>query len=323
MTVPVLICLLKKYPELRLTVVSQTFYKPLFEDIERLEFYAVDFKTQYKGVWGIRNLGNKIREEIPFDAVADLHNVIRSKLLLFFLRPKKFEVIDKGRKEKASLTRRSHKHLRPLKTGFQRYADVFATLGYPVNLVVEEGIRHVGMTDSVLPFAKRPGEKLIGIAPFAKHAAKMYPLEKMREVANLLTGEGYKILLFGSKQEAIELEEWAKAGRNIVSIAGRFSFKEELESISQLDLMISMDSANMHLASLYGVPVVSIWGGTHPFLGFYGWGQPYEYAIQEDLPCRPSSVFGNKPCPQHGAEGCMQGITPEIIVEKVKQVLRS
>ncbi len=323
MTVPVLRCLLKQYPGLRITVISQAFCRPLFDDIERLDFYGVDFKAQYKGVWGIRNLSKKIREEIPFDAVADLHNVIRSKLLRFFLRPNKIAVIDKGRKEKASLTRPRDKQLRPLKTGFQRYADVFAALGYPVNLVLEEGIRHTEMTEGVFPFAKQLGEKVVGVAPFAKHAAKLYPLEKMREVATMLAGEGYKILLFGSKQEAAVLEEWSKLSENIFSIAGRCNFKDELGLISQLDLMVSMDSANMHLASLYGVPVVSIWGGTHPFLGFYGWGQPYDYAIQEDLPCRPSSVFGNKPCPQHGAEGCMQGITPEIIVEKVKQVLRS
>jgi ADP-heptose:LPS heptosyltransferase len=128
--------------------------------------------------------------------------------------------------------------------------------------------------------------------------------------------------LFGSKQEANELEYWTNENKNIYSVAGRFSFKDELNIIAQLDLMISMDSANMHLASLYGVPVVSIWGGTHPFLGFYGWGQDYSNAIQEDLPCRPSSVYGNKLCPVHGAKGCMQGITPEMIVEKIKQVLQ-
>ncbi|RZL98110.1 MAG: glycosyl transferase family 1, partial [Pedobacter sp.] len=90
---------------------------------------------------------------------------------------------------------------------------------------------------------------------------------------------------------------------------------------STLNVMISMDSANMHLASLQGIPVVSIWGGTHPFLGFYGWRQPLANAIQIDLPCRPSSVFGNKQCPVHGAAGCMQDITPQMIYEKVMSII--
>ena len=83
--------------------------------------------------------------------------------------------------------------------------------------------------------------------------------------------------------------------------------------------MVSMDSANMHLASLYGVPVVSIWGGTHPYLGFYGWGQQMENAVQVDLDCRPSSVFGNKPCPRNME--CMNLVSPIMVYDKIIQQL--
>jgi len=85
--------------------------------------------------------------------------------------------------------------------------------------------------------------------------------------------------------------------------------------------MISMDSANMHLASLFGVPVVSVWGATHPFAGFMGFGQSPDRAVQiDDLECRPCSVFGNKPC-FRGDHACMEWITPERVLEKVGQVL--
>jgi ADP-heptose:LPS heptosyltransferase len=97
------------------------------------------------------------------------------------------------------------------------------------------------------------------------------------------------------------------------------NFKTELQFISSLDIMVSMDSANMHLASLYGVPVVSIWGGTHPYLGFYGWGQKETNAVQIELSCRPSSVFGNKPC--YNDLACMKGIAPLMIYDKVMQQL--
>lgn len=322
MTVPVLKCLLQQFPALKVTVVSTPFFQPLFEDIERLTFYGVDIKKEYKGVLGLKKLSNKIKKEIPYDAIADLHNVIRTKLLRFFLKSKKVAVVDKGRKEKAQLTRPHNKQLRQLKSTFQRYADVFAALDYPVELNEQVGIKKSNPKTGLIPFEKDHSDRIIGIAPFAKHPAKVYPVGKMLTVAKTLADDGYKILLFGSKQEANELEYWTNENKNIYSVAGRFSFKDELNIIAQLDLMISMDSANMHLASLYGVPVVSIWGGTHPFLGFYGWGQDYSNAIQEDLPCRPSSVYGNKLCPVHGAKGCMQGITPEMIVEKIKQVLQ-
>ena len=91
--------------------------------------------------------------------------------------------------------------------------------------------------------------------------------------------------------------------------------------MSTLDIMISMDSANMHLASLVGIPVVSIWGATHPYAGFMGWGQSIDNAIQIDLPCRPCSIYGNKPC-MRGDYACLKNISPEQIVEKVEAVIR-
>ena len=88
-----------------------------------------------------------------------------------------------------------------------------------------------------------------------------------------------------------------------------------------MDTLISMDSANMHLASLFGVPVISVWGATHPFAGFYGWAQPADNAVQIDLYCRPCSVFGNKPC-YRGDHACMQQLPEEKIMEKVMNIIR-
>ena len=80
--------------------------------------------------------------------------------------------------------------------------------------------------------------------------------------------------------------------------------------------MVSMDSSALHMSSLVGVPVVSVWGATHPFAGFYGFGQDPSLAVQLDMACRPCSVYGNKPC-LYGTYACMSGIPPEAIVEKV------
>jgi ADP-heptose:LPS heptosyltransferase len=316
MTVPVIKNLLQQHPGLEVTMVSTPFMQPLFEGIERLGFYPADIKERYNGINGLYALSLRIKKEIPYDAIADLHDVIRTKLLRFFLIGKKVAVIDKGRKEKEELTRPVNKKLRPLKTNFQRYADVFEKLGFPIDLDAEAGIVHRAADPQLLPGKAKTGF-LAGIAPFAKHAAKMYPLSKMREVVkSLIEVPSTTVILFGSRAEAKVLEEWEKEIPNVYSYAGKLSFADELTVISQLDVMISMDSANMHLASLYGVPVVSVWGGTHPFLGFYGWDQPSENAVQIDMPCRPSSVFGNKDCPVHGKNGCMEDITPGMIFSK-------
>ena len=95
----------------------------------------------------------------------------------------------------------------------------------------------------------------------------------------------------------------------------------EMELMSHEDCLVSMDSMAMHMASLVATPVVSVWGATHPNLGFLGWGCRPEDALQADLPCRPCSVFGAKPC-QYGDYRCLKAITPERIVAQIEKVVR-
>ncbi|MGJ7029575.1 glycosyltransferase family 9 protein [Niabella hirudinis] len=317
MTVPVLKQLLAQNPALTITLVSLPFHRPLFENIERLHFYEADIKKDFKGIGGLIRLARKLKNDIRFDAVADLHDVLRTKIIRNFLGPAPLAVIDKGRKEKKELTRPKNKKLRPLKTTFQRYADVFIKLGVPVDISCQT----LEIRNQKSDIRNRTSAR-IGIAPFAKHAAKMYPPDKMKQVVQQLADNSHHTLfLFGSKAEAPVLELWAAEFKNVQVVAGRFTFAGELQLMARMDVMLTMDSANMHLASLYAVPVVSVWGGTHPWLGFYGWGQDPENAVQTDLPCRPSSVFGNKPCPVHGEAGCMQEITPEMIVARITKIL--
>ncbi len=323
MTVPVVRNLLQQYPDLQVSFVSEPFMAPLFEGIDRLHFVGVSTKKEFRGLNGLRRLAAQLRKDIDFDAIGDLHDVLRTKILRIFLFCPRVAVIDKGRKEKKSLTRATNKNLRPLKTGFQRYADVLAKLGYPIDLGIERGLSPKA-TDANLGSFAQPGNRLIGIAPFARHAAKMYPLDKMKAVLTQLASDPLnRIILLGSPAEGEQLKQWESVGENVQSVAGKLTFRDELKLISQLNLMISMDSANMHMASLYGVPVVSVWGGTHPWLGFYGWGQDPDNAVQSNLPCRPSSVFGNKPCPVHGEAGCMQEIKPLDILNVCNKILNA
>lgn len=317
MTVPVIKLLLQQHPQLHITYVSASFVKPLFAGIERLSFHAIETKGKHKGIRGLYRLSKELRKGNEIDAVADLHNVLRTKLLrrLFFSPVKNVAVIDKGREEKRELTRIKNKKLRPLRSTFERYAEVFGKLGYAVKLWAVEPIEPTAAPH------KPEGNNWIGVAPFAKHLQKMYPLDRMKDVVKELTKDSNnQIFLFGSKDEAKELAHWQTEMENVVCLAGRISFAEELIYISQLDAMVSMDSANMHLASLYNIPVVSIWGSTHPYAGFYGWQQDPENAVQVELYCRPCSVFGNRPC-YRGDLACLMSITPQMVVDRVAQVL--
>lgn len=324
MTVPVIKLLLQQHPHLKVTMVSNQFVQPLFTDIDRLHFFAADLKGRHKGLPGLYRLYQDLKKNNSFTAIADLHDVLRSKILrsFFLLSAIKISVIDKGRKEKKQLTRQKNKILRPLKSTFERYAEVFASLGLPVELNVLQGVKKIlTSTGSAFPAIKQNKEQLIGIAPFAQYAEKTYPPGKMKEVIRmLLQHKDVRIYLFGGNSDKVELQQWEKEFTNTYSVANKMSFEKELQLIAQLKVMISMDSANMHLASLYGVPVVSIWGATHPFAGFYGWGQPVENAVQVDLYCRPCSVFGNKPG-YRGDLACLHSISPLTIYEKAIKIL--
>lgn len=163
-------------------------------------------------------------------------------------------------------------------------------------------------------------KRIVGVAPFAQHEGKVWPLEKMEQLVAMLSERGYRVWLFGSGTEASVLESWAVKYEGVESLAGRFDFEEELQRIAELDVMVSMDSANMHFASCVGVPVVSIWGATHPCRGFYGWQQAPSWAVQRDMNCRPCSKYGNKPC-RYGDYPCLRGIEAIEVMERIESVI--
>src|SRR5690606_16458555 len=110
--------------------------------------------------------------------------------------------------------------------------------------------------------------KWIGVAPFAAHKSKMYPLELMKQVIEALSKD-YKVILFGGgKKEMAVLNDFKRCFENVINTSGKFTIGEELDVMSNLDVMVSMDSGNAHLAAMLGVKVVTIWGVTHPFAGF-------------------------------------------------------
>ncbi|SEA30399.1 ADP-heptose:LPS heptosyltransferase [Chitinophaga terrae (ex Kim and Jung 2007)] len=326
MTIPVMKQVLADNPGLQIIFVTNKNWGALCAGIPGLTFHPADVKGIHKGVPGLYRLFRELKKAYSITAVADLHNVLRSKILRTFFRltgtPVAF--IDKGRAEKKALTRKEDKILRQLTTTIERYATVFRQLGLRCemgNKPVFEPRKLPETAQQVL--GSRNGKKWIGLAPFATYQEKMYPLDKTEQVLGMLVQDpGVEVLLMGGgKTEVEQLTAMAAKFPGAKVIAGRFSLPEELSIISQLDVMISMDSANMHLASLFGVPVVSVWGATHPYAGFMGYGQGEELAVQvTDLGCRPCSVFGNKPC-FRGDHACMQWIQPAQITAKVKEVI--
>ena len=323
MTVPAVAALRAKYPDVRISILTTPFFQPFFRDVPDLDFVPFDKKGRHKGLCGIFRLWKDIHKQNDISAVADFHDVLRSKVLrtLFGLSGKKVAVINKGRAEKKALTAPGNHVLHPLKPTIDRYGDVLGRLGYPVEIPPKPKRDPRPVPPAMAEIAGTKAGVWIGIAPFAQHRGKIYPIDNLEILVKRLSQTpGATLFIFGGgpKEQAVA-DAWAAKYPNAFSAIGKMRLPEELDLISNLDGMVSMDSSAMHMASLCGVPVVSVWGATHPYAGFMGWGQSGENAVQSDLPCRPCSIYGNKPC-RTGDYRCMGEITPGMIEEKIRQV---
>jgi ADP-heptose:LPS heptosyltransferase len=321
MTVPVLRALVAQNPDVKITVVSRVFYKPIFKNIPNINFFTAHVHHRHKGLLGLFRLYKDLKSK-GITEIADLHNVLRSKIIrtLFSISGIKTASVDKGRAEKTSLTRAKNKIFKPLPTMFERYANVFENLGFSLDLSNPVFPPKQKLDAEIIDLIGENYQKLIGIAPFAQYDSKVYPLDLMQQVIDKLAStKTHKILLFGGGKKEIELlRSLSKGKENVVIVAGQLKFKQELQLISNLDVMLSMDSGNAHLAAMLGVKVITLWGATHPYSGFSPFNQPIENALVSDrnlYPKLPTSVYGNKKVA--GYEDAMRTISVEEIVSKI------
>lgn len=324
MLVPVVFSVAAKYPQDRFSVMTRKAFAPLFENLGfNVNVIPLDVKKKHKGIRGFFKVIRRI-SVMGFSHVADEHDVLRSKGIRYFMKMsgRKVAHIDKGRKEKENVI--VTKDLAaPLKSTIQRYQEVFDKLGFPAEMVFNNYFDFLPRDFANLkPIITKKTGKWIGVAPFSKHKGKIYPMDKMEQiVATLSKEQDTTIFLLGSgKEEQKILSAWAKKYPNIIDPTGKLNLEKELLLISYMDVVLSMDSANMHLASLVQVPVVSVWGATHPNLGFFGFGQDINNAVQVDLECRPCAVFGELPC-KRGDYACLDRITPDSIIQRINNVL--
>jgi len=330
MTVPAVYSVCRCYPAVRFVFITRPSMTSIFVGAPRnLTVEGVDLKETYSGIGGIRRLAGALMDKYRPQVFIDLHNVLRTKLLALFLKFKGINTfhLDKPRAERRALTRRHDKIMLPLPTQRSRYRDVFTKAGLGMTDRFDGLFGSRGEAEPELfrdiSAPKPDGQAWVGIAPFAAHKGKIYPPELMERVVALLQGYADKghdlrvFLLGGGGEERRILEEWAAKYPAVTSIAGKkYGFKAEMALMNHFDVIVSMDSANMHLAAIASTPTISIWGATHPYCGFKAWRQTDENTLQLPLSCRPCSVYGNKSC-FRGDMLCLSGIRPEVIYYRI------
>lgn len=312
MTLPVLYSVARQYPDLQLTLLTRPFFARLFLNAPP-NLRVVSFEAD-KGLWhNLRSL-SKLRPQ----AIADLHNVLRSWVIdaYFLFRGTRVAMLDKKRHERRLIQAHRIDQAKPF---IERYQTIFERLGYPAAL----SFRSLFAESGIPPLPLKVEPHAIGIAPFARYHTKTYPLEQMKETVARLVEADYTVYLFGGgKREKEVLEQWEQDIPQTISLAGKYRIEEELALLSQMKLVISMDSANQHLASLVGTPVLTLWGGTTPACGFLGYGQSMQNTLCQQLHCQPCSVAGSEHCAIETFD-CMHLISPENIVTKVIELTQS
>ncbi len=326
MTVPVIRALLQQHSNIKITIVSRPFFKPFFDDIDGVDFFGVDLKNRHKGFFGIYRIYKDLKK-LEIDYVADFHNVLRSKILrsYFKITGASTAFTDKGRSEKKALIRLEKKVLKPVKSMVDRHADTLESLGFTVELSKIVFPEKSVLSDEILTITnEKSDDNWIGIAPFAQYQTKVYPLDLMKETVKLLAeNPKNKLFLFGGGEEEVsKLNMLQQNLSNVTVVAGKLKFTQELSLIQHLNVMLSMDSGNGHIAAMYGVSVVTLWGQTHPYAGFVPFNQPLENSLIPDLkkyPFLPTSVYGNKII--EGYDDAMRCIQPQQIVNKINELL--
>ncbi len=316
MCIPAIKAVREKYPDLRISVISIAFAEPLFQEIPNCNFIAFD-KKRDGSILGLWKLQRKLRA-LEITHFADFHQVFRSKLLRFFLTGSGIQTaaIDKARALKRKLTAGNGRFAIP--SVFDRQLEVLQQLNLGVEISALKPL-----PKRAIPEEFASSRLKIGIAPFAQHASKVYDLDLLKSVIRgVLELSAADVIIFGSKSELAVLQEIRSDENRIRIAAGALSFREELALISCLDVMLSMDSANGHLAALYGVPVVTLWGVTHPTAGFKPFLQTDDNQLTADLkrfPKIPTSIYGNKYPPDYAR--AIDSIAPEKVVECLLQLL--
>ncbi|SFE72198.1 glycosyltransferase family 9 protein [Spirosoma endophyticum] len=321
-----------RYPDRSITLVTRQKFAVFFEQFPNVRIIGADFEGQHKGFGGLLRLFGELRQLGPFEVVLDAHQNLRSGVLksLFRLVGVPSVTIDKGRSDKKELTRKEHKIRRQLPHSVERYARVFDEAGFI--LQPDHPFQFPPFTsaeDELTTFLSRqsiPADTpWLGIAPFAQHLQKMWPFDRFAPLLEqLYAQQPLTIFLFGGGPSEIDqLETLRQQFPQAIRVAGQLSMAAELALIRRLSGMLCMDSGNMHLAALSDVPVLSIWGATHPDAGFGPWGQGEEAILQiptDVLTCRPCSVFGNKPC-WRGDLACLNDISVEAVARRVQRML--
>ena len=321
LTLPLIQALKIHYPKSSIDVVVAPRTAEIFVHHPAISnIIQYDKRGRDKGIKGLRRMRNELRTA-NYDLILVPHRSLRSAFLTWLLHPSLSIGFD------TSAGRWLFKRIVRYNPSFheiERNLSLLSSLKLPIVAAelprLYPSNQDVQILDSIMSADKVNSYKnIIALAPGTIWNTKRWPADRFAAVCQRVASENIAIVLLGGKEdEALcrHVTEIAQR-KNVFNAAGKLTLLQSAELIRRCKVLVSNDSAPMHIAVAMGTPVVAIFGATIPGFGFAPRG-PRDIVVETNgLKCRPCSIHGGKTCPIKTFE-CMMAIDPEVVVSKLK-----
>ncbi|MBI5464580.1 MAG: lipopolysaccharide heptosyltransferase II [Ignavibacteriales bacterium] len=288
------------------------------------EVIQFDKQKSDKGVFRLWRIAQMLRSK-KYDAALIPHRSMRSAALAFLAGVPMRVGFD------VSVSRFAYTHVvryDKLKHEADRNAALLAPFGINLQTKVLPTLHPTNSdVEAVNLVVKKFGwdstANVIAVAPGTVWNTKRWPKEKFIELVRLLLTKGLRIVMVGGAEDVELCGQIVQASESesVRAVAGQLGLLESAALIQQCSVVISNDSAPMHMAMAMRTPVVAIFGATVPEFGFSPYGVKDVVIETKGLACRPCSMHGGKACPI-GTFECMEKISPAEVCEAVVRIIR-
>ena len=245
-----------------------------------------------------------------FDLVIDLHNNLRSRIIRDLCGFKEVIVYDSERKRRKTYLKAGDKH-----PPFKHTVDLYNAT---IKTISSNTLYNKPELDKT-KINRNSNSPTVGIVTSTKHKAKRWPSEYFIALSNDLLLKGLQLIIICDESDDTSYE--ALRHSSAVKIHSRPTLDKLIDLIYNCDQVISGDTGPMHIAVAISIPVIAIFGPTHPALGFYPLGSK-DRLISIFAECSPCSLHGEKPCYQP-RRFCMEDLKPEMVLNEVYETLKA
>ena len=306
LTTPILRTLKQKYPDSTINFLIKRDYA---DAVKYNPFVSKLFIYDKKNV---RQLISEFKS-VNFDFVVDLQNNFRSRKVTRALKLKTYKY-SKPTIRKFLLVKFKINLLKNSKSVVQMYAEAIDDW-------------HLDSYQLELFYPDEKNKELennnyIGFCPGSKHFTKRWPAEYFIELGTELVQHGFKILIFGGKDDKDLCNEISGKIDGGINLQNNDDILRIAADMKQCKAVITNDSGLMHTASAVGVPVISIFGSSVKEFGFVPIGDKNIILENNQLICRPCSHIGRSECPKKHFK-CMKEITPQNVNDQLQKLLAS